>query len=52
MYECKCKLCGNIFTAKSPKAVYCKEPHIRVCPVCGSEYTLRDLAKPEKTCSK
>ena len=52
IYKCKCNLCGDTFIAKSPKAQYCKKPHMRICPICGKEFAIKCFSRPEITCSK
>lgn len=31
-----CKECGKLFEPMSNRQLYCKEPHYRACPVCGT----------------
>lgn len=50
-----CRFCGKEFKPNSPYQVYCKNPHYRVCPVCGKEYveTNNDKLKfPPTACSQ
>lgn len=50
----QCALCGKEFTPRSSRQIYCKGPHMRICPVCGKEYeetNVENLKRPPHACS-
>ena len=52
--ERACKFCGKIFIPKSNNQWYCKNVHIRICPVCGKNYiedNVENLKRPPVACS-
>lgn len=49
----KCKFCGKEFTPKSSRDLYCPGPHYKTCEVCGKQFEILDVSRPDiaKTCS-
>ena len=50
----KCRFCGELFTPKSNRQVYCEREHWRACPSCGKLYIEKfneNLSKPPRLCS-
>lgn len=50
----RCKFCGRLFIPNSNYQLYCKGPHIRICPVCHHEYeetNIENLKRPPHACS-
>lgn len=49
----KCKWCGEIFTPKSRRSVYCSSTHYQTCKVCGKQFIIHpEVDDTVKTCSK
>lgn len=49
-----CKFCGKLFNPVSNHQVYCKGPHMRICPACGKDYeetNSKNLKRPPHACS-
>lgn len=52
--EKKCLFCGEMFQPKNSNQKYCKKDHVRICPVCRSEYVethVENLSRPPVACS-
>lgn len=52
--EKKCLFCGEMFQPKNSSQKYCRKNHVRICPVCGSEYVethVENLSRPPVACS-
>lgn len=47
----RCKECGELFTPKSAKQVYCDKDHFRPCPVCGNPVKVTHFSDPPRCCS-
>lgn len=47
----KCRLCGEQFTPSVTSQEFCRKRHKTNCEYCGEEFTIRNLKRPEKTCS-
>lgn len=46
-----CKLCGQSFTPKSSRQIYCKKEIVANCSVCGSDFITYCTPDSPKTCS-
>ena len=49
-----CKFCGEEFTPRSNRQIYCNREHYRRCPACGKMYLEKfteNLSKPPRLCS-
>lgn len=46
-----CKQCGEEFTPTASKAMYCKKPVEKICPICGKTFISECHPKAPTTCN-
>ena len=50
--ERKCDICGELFVPRSSRQHYCRKRIVKVCPICGDEYTTICSSDMRTTCDK
>lgn len=50
--KCQWYNCQNTFQSTKHNAIFCPKEHFDYCVICGQEFTIVNIHRPSKTCSK